>query len=464
MFGIWQILTQVTGYAKLADTRATQVLKWDISHKRDIASPEELRSDVTTAMVVTIFILPIILIIGGVISWYAPYITQAPAAYFNLIRITCSLLIFSLVVSRVFDLFESVLAGMNLGYKRMGFRAGIVVVGGALKVLVITQGYGLVGLSLVQVLISFILGISFYFIVKKHIGWFGFGKTNKGKIITYGKLSGWLMAFTGAKMFLMSSDKIMLGYLIGPLLVSRYALTMFTSVAIQGIIINVISGITPGIGGLFGNQEFEKVKKVRDLILNLTWLFAVTTGVTVLLFNESFIHLWVGKAHYAGLEENLLILVVSIQSIFFQIDSFIINVTLDMKLKFLLTAFASLLTIGMAYFLVGHYQIVGLCISLLVGRSILTIGYPIILKKRMQDSSSLLPAKMFQPLLVAGFFLLLSAYMAQWITITNWFLLAAAIFLTLIITSGLYWFTGLRPSDREEAWKTLLKIKLFQRK
>jgi O-antigen/teichoic acid export membrane protein len=346
----------------------------------------------------------------------------------------------------------------------MGFRAGIVFFGGGLKVLVITRGYGLIGLSLVQVLMTLVLGISFYFVVKKNVGWFGFGPTNKKKVISYSKLSGWLMAFTGAKMFLMSSDKILLGYLIGPVLVSKYALTMFTSLAIQGIIINVVSGITPGIGGLFGNQEFDKVKKVRSLIMNLTWLFAVTTGVSVLLFNESFIHLWVGRHHYAGLKENLLILIVSVQSIFFQIDSFIINVTLDMKLKFLLTAVASIVTIILAFFLVKHYQIIGLCISILAGRFILTIGYPIILKKRMYDTSTLLPARMFQPLLTAAFFLLLSAFIARWITITTWMLLVPAVLLTLVITSLLYWIIGIRPTDREEVWKTLVKINLLKRK
>jgi O-antigen/teichoic acid export membrane protein len=464
LFGIWQILSQVTGYARLADTRATQVLKWDLSKKRDLASPEELRSDVTTALAVTLFIVPLILIVGGVVAWYAPTITRADAADFELIRITCSLMIFALVISRVFDLFESVLAGMNLGYKRMGFRAGVMMVGGALKVLVLYLGYGLIGLSLVQVVMSLALGMSFYYVVKKHVPWFGFGTTTKAKISSYGKLSSWLMAFTGAKMFMMNSDKILLGYLIGPILVSQYALTMFTSLAIQGIIIAVISGITPGLGTLFGNQEFDKIKKARGLIFNLAWLFAVATGVPVLLVNESFIQLWVGDGHYAGMGANLLILIVSIQYIFFQIDGLIINVTLDMKLKFILTALASVLTILLAFFLVKHYQIAGLCVSLLIGRLILSIGYPLILKQRMHDTTSLLTGKLLQPLFTAALLLAGSAYLAQWIHITNWLLLAVAAGTSLILAAFLFWIFGIRPTDRTEVWNTLLKIKLFKQK
>src|SRR5688572_30903177 len=41
MYGIWRMLGQMTGYAGLADTRATQVLKWTVARKKDIAGDEE---------------------------------------------------------------------------------------------------------------------------------------------------------------------------------------------------------------------------------------------------------------------------------------------------------------------------------------------------------------------------------------------------------------------------------------
>src|SRR5215211_6016476 len=92
MYGIWQILTQMTGYAKMADARATQVLKWTVAKKQDTASDEELRSDVTSAFLVTLMILPLVMMAGSLISWYAPYITHTDPAYYNLVRITCALL------------------------------------------------------------------------------------------------------------------------------------------------------------------------------------------------------------------------------------------------------------------------------------------------------------------------------------------------------------------------------------
>ena len=38
LYGIYQVLNQMTGYANMADTRASQVLKWTIAQKREVAS------------------------------------------------------------------------------------------------------------------------------------------------------------------------------------------------------------------------------------------------------------------------------------------------------------------------------------------------------------------------------------------------------------------------------------------
>ena len=43
MYGVWQILGQLTGYTKMADTRASQALKWSLASKRDVAQEEEFK-------------------------------------------------------------------------------------------------------------------------------------------------------------------------------------------------------------------------------------------------------------------------------------------------------------------------------------------------------------------------------------------------------------------------------------
>src|SRR5690606_18271879 len=119
------------------------------------------------------------------------------------------------------------------------------------------------------------------------------------------------------------------------------------------------------------------------------------------LFNKSFVHLWIGAEHFAGTMENFFIILMAVQFIFFQSDSLIINVSLNLKMKVLLSIVASVFTLLFAYLLVEEYQILGLCWSIILGRLILTVGYPLILKKQMSDNSGIHPESFVRPLTVA---------------------------------------------------------------
>jgi O-antigen/teichoic acid export membrane protein len=450
VYGIWQMLGQMTGYTKIADTRATQVLKWSIANKRDVASDKELQTELSTALYITIAILPLVLIAGGIIAWYAPVITRAEPEYFNIIRITCSLLVASLAIAKIFDLFEAVLRGMNLGFKRMGVRAVIIIISGVLKVIAITNGYGLIGLAVIHIFTSFITGMSFYYVVKKHVPWFSFGKTNKEKLLSYGKLSGWFMASSIIKMLYSSSDKILLGYLAGPVFVTKYVLTMFTTSAAQGLMTALIDGVIPGFGKLFGNKQFDKIKKARSLMFNLLWLLTGSFAFCLMLFNKSFLILWVGETHFAGMLENILIIAIGIQQVFYDIDNTLINATLRLQNKVFLMAGASLITIVLAFVLVKSFLIVGLCISILAGRFLLSVGYPLIIKKQINDQSSLLNKKQVRPILFFISLMTGAILLHKHIIIESWWLLIGAGGFTMIASVFLFYFVGLDKNNKLE--------------
>lgn len=464
MYGVWQMLGQLTGYTKIADTRASQALKWSLAHKRDVVQEEEFKSDLTTAFIVTAITLPISLIVGGLLSWYAPQITHADEKYFTLIRATSAILISCLIINKFFDLFEAVLGGMNLGYKRMGLRALIVAFGGVLKVLVIVEGYGLIGLALVQVVISLVTGASFYFIVKKYVPWFAFGKTNKLKVRSFGKLSGWYMIFSTLKMLLLNTDKVLLGYLTGPVLVAKYSLTMFTSLAVQGAVVAVITGITPGISSLFGKGDYDKVKMARKAVISSTWIFTVSIGVAILIMNRSFIDLWVGKDKYAGNIENLFILLVTVQVVFFQLDSLIMNASLDIKRKVWLSSGASVLSFLLAILSVGKFGIIGLCISILIGRLFYTIGFPLLLKRRMKDETPFLSATQLRPAIVTIILFALATYAGMVFTVPNWIALILGGLVIFLVAGFIFWVFGMSGVERSEMKHAVSGMKILKMK
>jgi len=461
-YGVYQILLEMTGYADMADIQTAQVLKWTVAQKRGVASEEELRSEVTTALVLTLLILPFIFLIGGVLIWYAPILTNVSEEYYNMVRAASAIMIFSMVIYKLMDLFEAVLRGMNLGFKGMGARSMLMIFSGLLKIWVIYQGYGLIGISIVQVAIGVFTSLIFYWLVKKNIPWFGFGKTNMTKIYSYAKLSGWFMATMIFSMILFNSEKIILGYLVGPEMVTIYVLTLFASSAMGGLINAVISGVVPGIGNFFGKGEFEKILISKRLIHSIIWWFTFSIGTCILLFNKSFLNLWVGEGNYAGYLENLFILLIALQYIFFGAAGSFINVTLDLKTKVLLTGFSALISIGLAFLLVEEFQIIGLCLSVLAGRMVLTIGFPMILKKKMNDQSSFFSDENIRPLFITSMALIAASYLQEMVLVNSWLELISWGALAVVVLMPLFWVLGFTNEQRKILIANFSKIKIFK--
>ena len=128
MFGVWQMLSKLVAYMSAADGRPTQALKWVIAHDQAIEDDEMKRRHVGSALGVWLIFLPVITVVGLVLVWVAPIVTKVPEEMYWIIRLTFGLLVIEFLVTNLAALPESVLRGMNLGYKRMGLQAGLSVV------------------------------------------------------------------------------------------------------------------------------------------------------------------------------------------------------------------------------------------------------------------------------------------------------------------------------------------------
>lgn len=460
LFGVWKVLGQFTNYTSIADIKATEVLKWAVAKDRDSVDEKELREYVTATFILVMMILPVILIAGSIITWFSPTITGVGEEYVDLVRITTAVLVLSLIIHKLFDLFESILRGMNLGFKRMGFRAVVFVIGGGLQIAVVLLGYGLIALASIQVLVNLVIGITIYLIVKKHVPWFGFGKASLKKSISFIKTSGWFMGWSGVKMILLNSDKVLLGFLTGPILVTQYVITEYLIKAVQGTINNVVHGVLPGMGKLYGEGNYEKMDEARNQIMLLTWLLAVIVGSIVIVFNESFIQVWVGDDIYAGQLVNIMILLVGIQYLFINNDSTLINLSLDIKQKVFLGLAAAIVSIILIVLLIDDFGIAGLCAGLIIGRGILTIGYPYIINQKINKKFSIIPIRcVFATIMIWGSTLLIS----DSIFITNWIELIILVIIFCAILIPVTFFLGIGKNNRNAIYAYKQRIKFFNK-
>lgn len=462
LFGVWQMLSRLVTYMQAADGRPTQALKWVIAHDQAIDDDEMKRRHVGSALGVWIVFLPVIVLVGGVLVWVAPIVTKVPAEMYWIVRLAIALLVLEFLVTNLVALPESVLRGMNMGYKRMGLQASLEIVGGVLTVGAFYVGAGLVGLAGAQVILGALAGAFYWMVVKKYVPWFGIAKPRRAEVRSFLKLSIWWFAWTSINRLLMASDFIVLGIVATTSAVTTYSLTGYAALTLLQITSMLLGAVTPGLGGVIGLKQYDKAAKLRGEMMRLSWLVLTAMGATILLWNRSFINLWVGPEHYAGAWANLLIVLLMVQLIFIRNDAFVIDLTLQMREKVVVGAIASVLSIALSALLIPRWGIVGLCLGMIAGRLLLSVAYPLIVNRQLEQPRRLPLRSLLRPGVVMALMFAGSTYLGQLLVINNWvvwFICGGASFgLALCVAL----FTGLNADARRPLVKRLMMVRTLR--
>jgi O-antigen/teichoic acid export membrane protein len=383
LYGMWEMLGRLVGYMAAADGRSTDALRLLIAQQQGADDTTKRRS-VGAALAVWVLMFPLVAVVGGALAWLAPALTHAPAASHAAVRLTCVLLVVSFMFTGLAAVPESVLRGMNLGYKRMGLQAGLSVLVGVLVAWTVKAGFGLPGMGASQIARALIAGVVFWFLVRRYVPWFKVGRPTRAAIKRLFGMSVWLSVGDLVAKLLLASDVLILGWIISPAAVTTYVLTGYAARTGLGVFVFTAGAAMPGLGGVLGEKKFASAVKIRHELRMLTWLFTTVIGATILVWNHSFLHLWVGSRNYAGPWVDLLIVCVVLQTAFIRTDSYIIDAALRPRERVLIGAITVVATLGLGVLLTHALGIVGICLGLLAGRAIQSVSYPLIVHSCLQ--------------------------------------------------------------------------------
>ena len=461
LYGVWQILNRLIGHISAVDGRPTQALKWVVANNQVSDDYAKKRREVGSAIGVWMVFLPFLLIAGIIVVWLSPTITKVSPEQYSVIRFACVILAVNLLLSGFVALPEAVLKGMNLGYKRMGVVASITVVGGFLTAGAIYLGFGLIGVAWAQVVISIITGVIFWFLVRKYVPWFGIARPSMSEVKKFTGLSIWYTIWAFINKLLLASDVVVLGIVASASSVSTYTLTGYPPYLVESLIALSVGSVTPGLGGVIGQKQYKKAVMIRREMMQTSWLLITACGATILLWNRSFIDLWVGSDYYAGFWVNLLILLVVMQLIFIRIDAFIIDLTLNLRFKVIFGAIAAILSICLAVVLIPLFGIEGLCIALILGRIVLTVSYPLIVSSFLSASIKSQLADLVRPALVTAILFASACYLGQDILVSNWIVWMAFTFSSFGLIFCIGFYTGFNTEQREQLIGRIKTVRFF---
>jgi O-antigen/teichoic acid export membrane protein len=420
LYGVWEMLRQAVGYMTAADGRPMDALRLVIASEQASADPGRIRRHVGAALGVWLVFLPLVAIAGTLLVWLAPTITKVGPELHGSVRLACGLLVLSFIVGALAAIPEAVLRGMNLGYKRMGWQAAMSVTGGLMAAGAVYVGLGVWGLGAAQLALMGITGLCFALLAKRYVPAFAVARPSRAEVASLLRMSAWLTGGLVLTNLLLASDVLILGMVVSPAVVATYVLTGASARMSVTLFNFTVGATTAGLGGLMGERQYERAVAIRRDLVTLTWLFVTVAGATILVWNASFVSLWVGDQHYAGAWANLLIVCVMAQTAFIRGDAFIIDAALRPRPRVIVTAIAAALTVAATLALTPRLGIVGLCLGILVGRLPQTLAYPRLVASCLRRQATSSVAIGARQILVTAALFASAAWLGQRIVASDW--------------------------------------------
>lgn len=454
-YGVWQFIGRLIGYISPATGRSTQALKWTIANQQGSIDLHNKRRQVGNAISVWLLFLPVLALLGGLLAWFTPVLLDAPEKFFLPIRVAAALLVANLIMVSLVEVPRSVLEGENLGYKRMGLSAFLIIVGGGLMVVAIYLNTGISGVAIATLSTTLLTGLLFIQVVRSVIPWFGIARPSIDGVRRFLGLSGWFLVWNLVMKLMIASDVIVLGIFDSPEMVTNYTLNKYVPETIVSFVAIVVFGIMPGLGKIVGTGDFERTARVRGEIMTFTWLIITVFGATILMWNRSFVRLWVGEEYSGGLIPNLLIILMIMQLVLIRNDAFLIDLTLDLRDKVLFGLLSATIALVIAAILVGYFElgIVGLCLGFIAGRSILSLGYPQLVGRYLKISFSSQLKSIIRPTIVTFLFFGCAIILQRIWIVNTWISLILSAGLSLALIAMLAFIAGLSGDQRSQIWQ-----------
>jgi len=233
--------------------------------------------------------------------------------------------------------------------------------------LLLYQDYGLYALPigiLINVAVTFIFNFSYIIILLEKSNLLNI-ELDKNVLVEYLKLTPpiFIARFAGA--VALNLEPIIIASLIRPELTVYYDLTK-KGAAITKLLLDKFSGsFNPAFSHLFGEGNLEKSRKVFLSYIEGLFSLSLIGYCCYFLFNDAFIHYWVGSQNYLGHTMTILLAVSSFLFFFSNTLNYLLNCTGDFKYPAMISFFESILKIILIFVCIKLLGIIGLPIAII---------------------------------------------------------------------------------------------------
>jgi len=373
-YSAWLVTGNILAWLSAVDPGLTIVLQQRIAYSLGQKDYKSIGNLIFSGLLISTVIFFLIIIIGLSITYLLPIILSEERSV--ILKVPFIIAVFGTSLM----LISFVLFSMNQGLQS-SFGIGMVGIFSSLVTLLLTiililKGYKLYSIS-IGLLFGGLINISgqFYYL-RTRLSQFDITISyNLKEVINVFRSLRQTFLGRASGILVNNFDLIIISKFVNPAILVYYTMSKKAIDISRGFIEQPILSILPGISHLVGTNE---VHKIQDLLQKLFYFMVwILTYVFLgfVLFNRSFITLWLGPKYFIGDQINLYIciaLFLSTISSIFQNFSYSFG---NIKSTSIVTIVHSFIYVSLLYILTFKYNIIGAPVAIILSLCILPIWY-----------------------------------------------------------------------------------------
>jgi O-antigen/teichoic acid export membrane protein len=309
-YGIWTLLMQFTGYLWLFDFGVRESVVKYVAQYHATGERDELSSTVRTAVsLYTVVALAGLAAVGG-LAIALPYVFNIPPQDVRTARLSALLAGATIAQGFVFNVFVGVLMGLQQYYLMARIGIFITITRAGLTYVLLTNGFGLVSLALLQFGVSLASNLFVYRLAVSRLPYLSFGwalpqRQAAAKLLNYGKYV--LVTNIGDKIVL-ASDSVIIGLFLPISSLAYYAIGGSLIEYFRAFIVSMAHTLTPISSGLEARNDTRALGTVFLTGCKVAMLLGLPVCIGFIMLGDRFINLWMGDAYGAAAGQVLAVL------------------------------------------------------------------------------------------------------------------------------------------------------------
>jgi O-antigen/teichoic acid export membrane protein len=448
LYGNWLIIVQMAGYLLLADLNPGTGLKLTLATQQHLEDQDTKRRQIGASLVVGLINLPLYLIGGIALIWAAPFLIRDSSGDITPMRCALGLLMLNGYLSNFLGAPGVVLRGMNLDFKAMGLKAGLLIGIGLLDIAVVKAGLGLPGLAVNRIVSAALMGGLLCVVARRALPWFGTSRPKFREVRNLLGLSLWLELYSLAGLLNQSSDLILIGWVLGPAAAALFSLTRSLPRMASQPLNMLLGSVNAGLGDLYGRGELEQIREVRLQIHSAAIVLLTVVSCVALALNPAFVHRWVGADKFAGYVVNMLLVLLAAQMTLGRSDMTLLDACLAVRQRMILYVVSGVSSVVFGLIFMQRWGLAGLAGGFVLGQMTITIVSPLLVQRVIGQPARRYWAALAKPLFVAVILCVSAAVVGLNIVELSWLQLGAGGVAIALVGGVVMWRLGLDRARR----------------